>query len=197
MAIGCCQLVGSLDTGLDGCIISISTGCSTEIITACGDDPLEGPTTSTLNISAYAGTQLWIGCPSRGGVSIPFIRKYDCVEDRVYFIFSGQGQSFYTGEADRFVTLNKTLPTSCTSISASSASGPAAIYASSTQVNGYGLTYDGSPISFTTSSEGTTLSLGGIFAGPVYYLQSFNFEAQPGQLPTVSYSFIYSENTGD
>jgi len=196
MASECCQLVGNLDTGIEGCIISISTGCNTEVILACGDDPLEGPTTASLNITAYAGTEFWHGCPSRAGVSIPFIRKYDCVEDIVYFIFSGQGQSFYTGDANQFVDLNNTLPTSCVSISASSASGPTGVYARTTQTNGYGLTYAGGPISFTTSAEGTTLSLAGIFAGPTYYLQSFSLEAQSGQLPTVSYSFVYSESGG-
>ena len=192
----CCQLVGNLNLGLDGCIISITTGCSTDIIMACGDDPLEGPTTGTVNITAFAGTELWVGCPSRAGVSIPFIRKYDCINDIVYFIFSGQGQSFYTGKANQFVSLNKTLPTSCTSISASSSSGPASIYANSTQVNGYGMTYNGGPISFATTPNGAEIRLGGVLSGPVYYLQNFSLEAQSGQLPTVSYSLVYANSGG-
>lgn len=193
----CCQLVGDLDLGLDGCIISINTNCQTEVITACGDEPLEGPSTGSVNITAYASTNLWVGCPSKAGVSIPFIRKYDCEEDIIYFIFSGQGQSFYTGEANRFVTLNVELPTKCTALSASSSSGPASIYMQSTQVNGYGMTYNGNPISFTTSADGTELELGGLLSGPTYYLQGFNFEAQPGQLPTVTYSLVYAiDSTG-
>jgi len=191
MANECCQLVGDLDLGLDGCIISVNTNCSTEVVMACGEDPLEGASVGTVSLSAYADTTVWVGCPSKAGVSIPFVRKYDCVADQVYFIFSGQGQSFYSGDANRFVSLNKTLPTSCESISASSSSGPAAIYMKTAQINGYGLTYNGNPISFTTSPQGTEITLGGVLSR-TYYLQNFSFDAQPGQIPVVSYSLIYS-----
>ena len=78
----CCQLVGDLQLGINGCIISINTSCSTEGIIACGDEtPLPGPTTGTINITAYATDQPWIGCPARAGVSIPYLRKYDCKND--------------------------------------------------------------------------------------------------------------------
>ena len=189
-ADGCCQLVGNLDLGIDGCFISVSTNCSTEIV-QCGDSASEGPSTGTINLSAYADNVLWDACPSKAGVSVNFMRKYDCDSDSVYFIFAGQGQSFYTGEADRYVSLNQTLPTGCTSINASSSSGPAAIYAVTEQVNGFGLRYDGDPISFTTTDAGTSIYLGGIF-DKTCYLQSFSFDATPGQFPVVSYSFVHS-----
>lgn len=187
----CCQLVGDLELGLDGCIVSINSTCNTEVISSCGDEAVEGASTQTVSISAYADNVVWIGCPSKAGVSIPFIRKYDCEDDIVYFIFSGQGQSFYTGNADQFVTLHQTLPTECTSFSASSSSGPAGIYMQTTQVNGYGMTYTGGPINFTTSPEGTEADLGTVL-GTGYYLQNFSLDAQPGQMPTVSYSFVRS-----
>jgi hypothetical protein len=196
MAGECCQLVGALDLGLDGCFISVSTNCSTEIGAICGDDPVEGPTIGTVNLSAYMGEELWVGCPSKAGVSIPFIRKYDCENDRLYFIFNGKGQSFYNGDADQFVSLHTVLPTSCTSINASSGSGPASIYNVSTQINGYGMSYDSGPINFSTDAKGTAIELGGIFSGPVYYLQNFSLDLQPGQLPTVSYSLVFSPNGG-
>jgi hypothetical protein len=196
MAGECCQLVGDLDLGFDGCIISINTNCNTELLTSCGEEPLEGATVGSVNITAYADTDLWVGCPSKAGVSIPFIRKYDCVEDVVYFIFNGQGQSFYTGEANRYVSLNYQVDARCTSISASSTGGPAAIYSQTTQVNGYGMSYGGEPLSFSTTPEGTEISLPGVLSGPTYYLQNFSFEASPGQLPTVTYSLVYSFNGG-
>ena len=192
---GCCQLVGNLDLGLEGCIISINTSCSTEVVMACGDEPLEGPSTSTMSISAYADNTLWTGCPSRAGVNIPFIRKYECVSDQVYFIFSGRGQSFYVGDVGGYISLYKELPTSCEAISASSTGGPSSIYMKTRQINGYGLSYTGNPISFSTTAEGTEISLGGVLNG-TYYLQSFNFEAQPGQFPVVSYSLVYSSSEG-
>lgn len=188
----CCQLVGNLDLGIDGCFISVSTNVSTEVIVACGDNPQEGPTTGTLSLSAYASTELWEGCPSRAGVSIPFVRKYDCENDEVHFIFSGRGQSFYVGEADQYVSLYRDLPTTNEAVSASSSSGPASVYTQTTQHNGYGLSYSGDPISFTTDAEGTEIQIGGIFSGNTYYLQSFSFEAQPGQFPIVTYSFVHS-----
>lgn len=191
MASNCCQLVGALNLGINGCFISISTSSSTEIITNC-DNIYEGPTVATLNLSAYASTDLWTGCPGRAGVSIPYNRRYDCDGDVVHFIFSGRGQSFYVGDVGAYVSLYRTASTTSESMSASSSSGPAAVYMRTTQYNGYGMTYRGDPISFTTSEEGTTISLGGVFSGETYYLQNFSFDAQPGQFPIVSYSFVYS-----
>lgn len=191
--ISCCQLVGNLDLGVDGsCIISVSNSSTTEVITSCGDEPLEGATTGSLSISAYADTAIWIGCPCKAGVSIPFVRKYDCVNDVVYFIFSGQGQSFYAGPKPNTISLEKVLPTTSDSISASSSSGPASIYMNTKQYNGYGMSYSGDPFSFTTSSEGTRMSIGGALGDGPFYLQSFSYDAQPGQFPVVTYSLVYS-----
>jgi hypothetical protein len=194
MADECCRLVGDLDLGIDGCIISFNDSCTTEIAVVCGDEPLPGPTTGTVSITGYADDDIWVGCPSKAGVSIPFARKYDCETDTVHFIFSGQGQSFYTGEANQFVSLTNELSSDCMSIQADSSSGPASIYSVSTQVNGYGMTYNGGPISFTTSSLGTTITFpnSSILTADTYYLNNFSLDLQPGQLPTASYSFSYA-----
>lgn len=189
----CCQLVGNLNIGIDsGCIISVNVSSSTEVITSCGDEPLEGATVGSISISAYADTKLWEGCPFRAGVSIPFIRKYDCENNDVYFIFSGQGQSFYSGPKPSYVSLYKTLPTESIALSASSSSGPASVYTETTQINGYGMNYNGAPIDFTTTPEGTEISLGRAFGRGPFYLQSFSIEAQPGQLPVANYSIVYN-----
>ena len=184
----CCQLVGNLDLGIDGCIISVSTSCNTEVGVTCGEEPLEGPSTSTVNLSAYASTNLWVGCPAKAGVNINYIRKYDCVNDTVYLIFAGQGQSFISGDVGSTINLNNTLETTCTSFSASSSSGPSTVYMQTTQTNGYGLSYTGGPISFNTADGESLIDLGSL--GNDFYLQSFNFDAQPGQLPVVSYTFV-------
>lgn len=190
MADECCKLVGDLNLGFDGCIISINTNCSVEAINACGDsNPLAGPSTGSLSITGYAETQIWVGCPSKAGVSIPYIRKYDCENDVVYFIPSGQGQSFTSGDANRLASVKFPL-SSCTALSASSTSGPSSIYMESTQTNGYGLSYTGGPISVETSKDMKPFSLPSLVEGELY-LQSFNLDAQPGQLPTASYSFVY------
>jgi hypothetical protein len=191
MAENCCQLVGNLNVGFPGCVISVSTNCATESVIACGDEnPLAGPSTGTINITAYADFSPWIGCPTKAGVNIPYIRKYDCDNDIVYFIPSGQGQSFVSGDAQGKVSVKYVLA-SCDSLNASSTSGPTSIYVMTTQINGYGLTYNGNPISISTTSEMEPFNIGGPFSGVDAYLQNFSFDAQPGQPPTVSYSFIY------
>lgn len=193
MADDCCLLVGNLQLGLDGCITSFSDSCTTEIGATCGDVPLAGPTTGTVNFTAFGDDEVWIGCPSSASVSINYIKKFDCDLDKTYFIFSGAGQASYNGEADRYVTITNVLNSSCESISADSSSGPASIYTRSRQVTGSGMTYNGGPIRFTTSSTGTkfTFSNSVLTAGE-YYLTSFNLNLQPGSLPTATYSFVYA-----
>jgi hypothetical protein len=185
---GCCQLVGNLTLGIDGCIISVSTNSSSEVAAVCGDEPLEGPVTHSVSISGYASNELWRGCPGKAGVNIPYIRKYDCVNNILYFIFAGQGQSFTSGPVGSFVSLYKAF-SSVSSFSASASSGPSSIYMETTQTNGYGLLYSGGPISFSTSELSNTIDLGGSLGGG-HYLQSFSFDAQPGQLPIASYNFV-------
>jgi len=182
-----CRLVGDLDLGIDGCVVSVDVSCSTDIVLACGEEVKEGASIQTISLSAFAGTVVWAEAPSKAGVSIPFVQKYDCEEDIMHFIFSGEGKSFYTSAANQLVDLHHVFPTECTSYSASSSSGPATVYLLDTQVNGYGMTYKGGPLSFSTSAEGTLISVGDLGA---CYLQNFSLNAQPGQIPTVSYSFV-------
>ncbi len=183
----CCQLVGGLVLGAEG-IISVSTSSSSEIAATCGDEPLEGPVTHSVSISGYASKDVWTSCPGKAGVNIPYIRKYDCVNNVLYFIFAGQGQSFISGNVGGFASLYKSF-SSVTSFSASSSSGPTGIYMETTQTNGYGLHYSGGPYSFSTGDLGSPIDLGGKLGG-AHYLQSFSFDAQPGQIPIASYNFV-------
>jgi hypothetical protein len=191
---GCCQLIGNLNLDLDRCIISVSTSSSAEAAAICGDEPLEGAVIHSVSLSGYASTELWKNCPGKAGVNIPYIRKYDCATNKIYFIFAGQGQSFVAGPVSGYASLYKSF-SSVTSFSASASSGPAGIYMEVTQTNGYGLNYSGGPFSFSTSELGSTVDLGG-FLGGQHYLQSFNFDAQPGQLPIASYTFVAAMGEG-
>ena len=181
----CCQLVNGLDLGIEG-IISVSTNSSVEVSAVCGDEPLEGPITHSVSITGYASTEVWLTCPAKAGVNIPYIRKYDCVNNMLYFIFAGQGQSFVSGPVGVFANLYKSFST-VTSFSASASSGPTTPYMETTQTNGYGLQYSGGPISFSTSELSSPIDLGSLGD---HYLQSFSFDAQPGQLPIASYNFV-------
>ena len=194
-----CDVVGNFDISVNGCVISINTSCSTELIYACVDDTnendiLEGPSVFNINMTAYATDYIWAGSPAKAGVTINFIRKYDCVNDELWLIPAGKGQSFIVGDTLDLVTIERELSAVCESVSASSASGPATIYTKTTQRNGYGLSYTGQPFSFATAGSqktGLELNAGDNLYG---YLQSFSFDATPGEYPTVSYSLIRSFN---
>ena len=82
--IQCCQLVGNLELGLDWCVTSINTSVDTEIVNACLEGPLAGPSVFKVSLSGYADTSFWKGCPAKAGVSISYLTKYDCKEDKVY-----------------------------------------------------------------------------------------------------------------
>lgn len=197
MADDCCQLVGDLDLGLNiGCIISVNSSCSTEMTNACGaDTPYAGPSTQTVTLAGYAADEIYIGCAGSASVNINWLRKYDCVEDKVHFIFAGEGEASITGEVAGLAEVKYQLgPTDCLALSASSQSGPSSIYTITNQIMGYGMIFRGTPIEFNTDAEGTTINLGGLLAG-TYYLQSFSLEMQPGQLPIANYTMVRDVTT--
>ncbi|MGD9158770.1 MAG: hypothetical protein PVG39_10220 [Desulfobacteraceae bacterium] len=199
MAENCCKLVGNLTlTGLDGCITSISVNSKSEIIKECGGEILLGPTTGTVSITGYAVTPtgedsgVHTGCPGRAGVSIPWVRRYDCDNDDLYLISAGQGSSYVAGDIEGLASLVVSTGRSFPSLNASSTSGPATIYMETEQEEGYGLDYNGGPISFDTREE-LVINNFGVGSGPLY-LQSFSVEFNPGEIPTASYSFLFVIN---
>jgi hypothetical protein len=155
-----------------------------------GCDPIIGPTIGTVSVVGYATTSVHYACPGRAGVTIPWVRKWDCDNNVVYFLFAGQGRSFIYGDVGGLATLNEAV-CSFDVVNASSQSGPTALYTDTTQTDGYGLKYIGQPFSFETSDEGAvTFDNFGVGEGPLY-LQSFNLDCSPGNLPTASYSFVF------
>jgi hypothetical protein len=185
MAESCCQFVGNLKFNINACIISVSTSCSVDSGSVCGVSG--GNRSKTVSVSAYAGNSVWIGCSAKAGVSIPHIQKYDCERDITHFLHSGDGQSYTFGSLKGIAYVQKVLQT-CEIISANSSSGPSGIYSRDIQTNGTGLVYLGGPFNFSSSSR-VRISIPGIGGG---YLQSFSFEAQPGQIPVANYSLVDS-----
>lgn len=199
----CCQLVGSF-TGLDldGCIISVNMSSRAELIKECGGEVLFGPTTGTVSITGYAvplnnpGSVIHVGCPGKAGVSIPWVRRYDCGgtdnsnPGTVYLIQAGQGSSYVSGDIQNLAQLNIDPNIEFTSVSASSSSGPASIYMYTTQKDGYGLNYTGGPIAFN-SEDSMVFSNFLIPGGPALYLQNFSLETNPGEIPVANYSFMF------
>lgn len=191
MAIECCLLVGNFErfNNLEG-LISVSINSSTES-SLIEDTFIIGQTTGTLSISAYASRSMHIGCPGRAGVQIPWVRKWDCDNDVSYFIPAGAGKSFVFGDVNDLASIDRPIG-SYNIVNASASSGPAAIYTDAEQTDGYGLTYHGNPIP-VLDSDGFTYEFSGlgIDANSSFYLQSLNLECNPGNIPTVSYSFVF------
>lgn len=196
MAENCCKLVGNLTLdGLDGCITSVNVSSRSEIIRECGGEILIGPTTGTVSITGYAvepnvgDSGIHTGCPGKAGVSIPWVRRYDCENDDLYLISSGQGSSFVAGDVNDQASLIIATGRSFPSVSANSTSGPATIYMETSQEEGYGLEYMGGPIAFDTRDT-LIIDNFGVGEGPLY-LQNFSLEFNPGEIPTATYSFLF------
>lgn len=195
----CCNLVGNFPIEpLEG-IISVSSRGGTEMMKV-GDNILKGATTGSISVTAYASDELHKGCVGRAGVSINWIRKYDCDNDLVYYIFAGEGKSYKVGDVGNLIELH--YPDDVViyeTINASASSGPVSLYQIENQIDSYGLSYNGKPWPFSTKSDGEILmELGPLQAGyGRIFLQSFSLNATPGQLPTVTYDFVYTVSEGD
>lgn len=200
MANDCCKLAGGLIITLDGCIISINMTSRTEVVKECDGEALIGPTTGTVSLSAFMdNVGIYQGCPAKAGVSIPWVRKYDCETDTLYFINSGKGTSFIAGpvsEASILISTGRIYPT----MNASAGGGPTSLVMQTDQEDGYGLSYSEGPINFTSDSiSSITFPMSSILGGSIeipsgatdLYLQNFNLEKNPGNVPTVNYSFAF------
>lgn len=191
MSGDCCFLVGNFTklNGLTG-VISVSINSSTES-SLIEESLVIGQTIGTLSISAYATKSIHLECPGRAGVQIPWVRKWDCDNNVSYFIPSGAGKSFVSGDVAGLASVYRTLGY-YNVVNASSSSGPASLYTDDTQEDGYGLSYRGDPIP-VPDSVGFSYSFEGLGIGEQsdFYLQSLNLECNPGSIPTVSYSFVF------
>jgi len=195
MTIECCYLVGNYDITLDR-VISINMSSSTET-TKLGNCYVIGPTIGNLTMTGYASDRMHTGCHGKAGVSVPWIRKYDCDTDTVYFLFGGAGKSYVAGDVEGLASVTTEIVTYET-VSASSASGPAKLYMRQDQTNGYGLTYSGYPKAFETTEVEDNVTFGNSFATDLsvphlrLYLQNFSVEFVPGEVPVASYSFMFT-----
>lgn len=191
----CCQLVGNLTLSINGCVVSISVDSSTEIIDVC-KELMTGATVGTVNVSGYADNTIFKGCPSKAGVTIPWMRRYDCENDETHFIKTGEGSSYISagngslGFISSYVTLKNPTGRKYKIINASSSSGPYSLYMEAIREDGYGMKYTKDLFPFDTSGD-MKFNNFGVGEGSMY-LQSFNIDFNPGAYPTVSYSFMFS-----
>jgi len=191
MSIDCCKLVGNFPINSDKCFVSINVSSSTEASLIDNNTLIVGPTVGTVSITGPAQEKIHVGCPGRASVQIPWLRRWDCDNNQIHFIPQGEGRSSIFGDVSNLATLHKFIG-KYRIVNASSSSGPAVIYTDEYQSDGYGLTYTGAPISFSTTKEGVTWDGEGLNLGVgTMYMQSFNVEFSPGQVPTASYSFVF------
>ena len=192
MPAGCCQLVGDFPIDPTKCFISINVSSSTESSLIENEELIIGPTIGTVSLTGYAQNDRYYGCPARASVQVPWIRKWDCDNNEVYFIPTGEGRSSVSGgDISQFASLHWIVG-SYRIVSASSSSGPTAIYTDEEQTDGYGLSYFKGPITFSTSPDGVTWNGEGLNLGVgTMYLQNFSLELTPGEIPVASYSFVF------
>jgi hypothetical protein len=203
MATECCTLVGGFEINIPGCFISASTSSKAEFVKLCGDQVLTGPAVGSLSLSAYVGESIYVGCSANAGVSMPWISKYDCINDTTHFLFGGEGNSYTSGDSGdigAYATKNYSSNLRFLSINANASSGPASFVQSVCREEGYGLNYSQGPISFNTANQAELVmpspinDLGAVDG--LVYLQSFSLELSPGNIPTASYSFIFAVGDG-
>lgn len=200
---GCsCNIAGMLDPGIDG-IISATINAGTDIKVTSEDVILQGPTLGSVNISAYPFPPnndlnlmeyFGVECPSKVGINMNWVQKYDCDNDIYYFIPMRGGLAWYEGDLPVQFTIGESI-TSYDSLNASASSGPASVVMQMTHVDVYGLNYTGLPIAINGGTPESYNILTAIMpVGAELYLQSFSFDFAPPTTATVNYSFAYVYN---
>lgn len=180
-------------------IISANLRTNTDVMLTTNNQPLYGATTGDLSITAYAplsGEDL--KCPGRAGVSYNWDRRIECTSGLiVHFIPRGGIKAYVEGPVTRNISI--TTVRGYTSFSVSASSGPTTPYIFNLHQDGYNFSYNGGPISVSSSDSKNPKSISiftntglDVLVNATYYLQSFSWEYTPPNVPTVSYSFLLS-----
>ncbi len=203
MALDCCNLVGNFDINLEG-VISISSKGSTpvQLYTNGNTNTITvAPSTGTVSITVYAGTQVHNGCAGKANVTINWVTRTICDDEfKNVYMFGGAGQSYIQGDVGNLAefptVIGVTNPVNDYEIvDASASSGPASLYVKDMQYDGFGLIYNGNPWIINTMNKEEcvkNLSTHGIGDYGECMLQSISLTCTPGQIPTASFDFIYS-----
>jgi len=197
-----CNIVGLLSVNYQGIISASVTGSTNFIyvLQSCFDGVtdkiLKGPSTGTINITAYGylpGEDKYRGvhCPSKAGVSIPLFSKFDCERNFTRFMPRRGGQAYMSGDPiDGITLINEAC--SFNVMDASAQNGPFSPYFIEVQHQGTGLIWTGPPIPIDTSDTGTvayTIDIAGWSMQA--FLNSFSIDITPPQGARVQYSFQY------
>jgi hypothetical protein len=205
MALCICHIAAEFPILEDSGIISANLRTNTDVIVTEGGLVLYGPAFGDLSVTAYALLESddELGCPGKAGVSYNWDKRYDCDtpynDIQVYFIPRGRSRSYRDGDVTNKISLTPLV--NYKFFSASAASGPYTPYLLQEHTDAYNFIYTGSPISIVLADAYNNKHVG-LFddilpTGSHLYLQSFSWNFVPPNVPTVSYSFLftYSENT--
>jgi len=198
-----CNIAGMFDIELDG-IISASMNSSADIRLTSDGIVLLGPAFGTINLVAYPYSPnpssnedrlLGVECPTRVGASINWVRRYDCDDDKYYFIPQTGGSAWVEGDMPNNVSFELGPFSEYKSFSASASSGPATVYLDTYHRDGFNLIYTGRPIAFQAGRpEPINILSSRLPSGIELYLQSFSLEITPPFSSQVSYSFVFVYN---
>jgi hypothetical protein len=155
---------------------------------------LKGPSTGTMNISAYAFTSgstnklLGTSCPSQAGVELPTQQRFDCENNITRIIRTKTGQAYREGDPIDGITLTDEF-CSFRTVNASASSGPSTRVTDTERFLGSDLIWTGPPFSFDTTDADT---LDFTILGLDVKLTSFSVSVQAPSAATNSYTFQYS-----
>lgn len=189
-------------------IISATLRANTNITIAGSDASsgliLYGPTLGDLSITAYAALDNEVlECPGSAGIGFGWDQRIDCDSSSdliVYFIPRGRNISHTEGSVTNKIRMD--VVKEYDSFNASAASGPHTPYLYTEHRDGYNFSYSGNPISIDENdwkgpkTVGFLQATGILPLGSKLYLTNFSWNYSPPNVPTVSYSFIFSY-TGD
>jgi len=199
-----CNIAGLFQTGFDGIISAQITGSQEfiDIVSQCEQDPnvftdvrkrLKGPSTGSLNITAYAFLQnadryLGTSCPSTAGVSFPVQTRFDCENNVTRLIRTKSGDAFREGDEIDGVTLVGEF-CSFRTVNASAASGPATRVTDTERFLGADLVWTGPPFQFDSRDAD---SLDFTILGLDVKLTNFSVSVTVPSFATNSYTFQFS-----
>jgi hypothetical protein len=199
-----CQIAGLFEVGYDGIISASITGSSEfiDIVSQCDQAPnifsdvrkrLKGPSTGTLNITAYAFVQggdryLQTSCPSQAGVTMPIQSRFDCENNVTHLIRTKTGEAFREGDPIAGVTLIGEF-CSFRTVNASASSGPGTRVTDTERFLGSDLIWTGPPFAIDTRDADT---LDFDILGLSVKLTSFSVSVTVPGVATNTYAFQFS-----
>ena len=103
----CCGIGYSNEVIDNNCLISINSSIITEYNDyGCEAGLVGGSKVGNLNVSGYASSDIYTGCPRQGWSSGIWLRKYSCDDDLTYLIYTGPGRSYLQDSIESYADIS-------------------------------------------------------------------------------------------